>query len=89
VIGDREDRPDDAMMANRGPMDYAVRLSSPDPAAPPVWVERYGQAVVVRHTWPDGDTTRETFWPTEAQALREYAVEVARLIHRGFTRMKD
>lgn len=87
MIGGREDRPDDTMIEDRGPMDHAVRLSSPATTDPPVRVERYGQTVVVRYTWPDGDVTQEAYWPSEAKALHAYVTHIAHLIGRGYARV--
>lgn len=86
MTGDHEGRDDEFMpLADFGPLDAMVRLSPPDgDPAPPAWVERYGAVIVVRHTFPDGDVTREMFATTEAFALLRYAREVAFLVSRGY-----
>jgi hypothetical protein len=90
VIGDREYHDNEPETEeDLGPLDAMVRMDAPEPEnnmprLPPAWVERYGRFVLVRHTFPAGDSSTVTPYPSDGQAVRFMAVQVAALLGRGY-----
>ena len=87
MIGDRENPHDDTVDDVLPPVDAMLRFNPPprDPPTPPCWLELRDRFVVARHTTPEGDATTERCYGSQADALRGYAAQAAKLRQIGYT----